>query len=556
MTMAKRHQTAKTKSDKKGRPKAEPAIVKELSDDLVGLAQLPGGPITVAGDGTIQAQAVWLSDRQLQGAQRRALAAQIGRVQGNRHLQQVVTSVQSSNRSGSRREIIVGETFQHAAAGGVGSNESVSAVGQVRAVQLAHRPGVLPSWSKRQLGRIQRQLRRLGLYRLKIDRKFGPGTKSGLVEAFGGDEWRSMRPNEILARIKKAKPPKGERGKYRLRYGEMFKDGVLDMVLGIGFDEKGAHKKKLASFKKVLEEKSRNFREDRAAAVRIYKQAGRVLGPSAFGMFFVRENALTYSPPVGRPRQIHAVVRLIVSEKGDQGAEAASAFREGMVRSDVTYYSGHGRYGSGPDFDRNMRYELFDKNGAVKTLYSYYELAGVLGEEGQKQKPKRSAWKQFKWRVRHKRIKVIGSNEGNVFLNPKNRHAGEFGAKLMYWNLKRKGGKGASPVTGRRGKLANVAKAYPERKYRLWVFDGCRTQDYVKSIRSTPRYGSRSTDILATRRTTFPSDAAATLASFLDSVLAQQSAEEISKGMDAQKKKAAGTVTYRRFGFEDNPVNR
>ena len=45
--------------------------------------ELRGGPIAAAGDGTIQAQGGRLGDPRLQTAQRQALAAQIGRVQGN-----------------------------------------------------------------------------------------------------------------------------------------------------------------------------------------------------------------------------------------------------------------------------------------------------------------------------------------------------------------------------------------------------------------------------------------------------------------------------------------
>ncbi len=91
--MAKQNQAAETKSDKKSQPRVESTVVEELTDDVADLARLPGGPIAAAGDGTIQAQAARLDDRRLQGAQRRALAARIGRAQGNRHLQRVVTAL-------------------------------------------------------------------------------------------------------------------------------------------------------------------------------------------------------------------------------------------------------------------------------------------------------------------------------------------------------------------------------------------------------------------------------------------------------------------------------
>jgi hypothetical protein len=413
----------------------------------------------------------------------------------------------------------------------------------------------LPAWSKRQLGRIQRYLRRLGLYRLKIDRIFGKGTESALVEAFGGDQWRKMAPGDILTRLKAAKRPAGKRGEHRIRYGEMFKDGVLDITLGIGYDEGDWHKPEIGEILLALIRRGFSFDRKKAAEI-LNVKAKRSLGKSAFGWFFVRENALTYKPPAGPSRAVHAVVRFVSSPSGGKGKEAAGAFLEGMTQSDVALYGGHGRYGSGPDFDRNMRYELLDRKGAVVRKIDNYEvLHKILRREGRRRRPKYSSWSQFKWRVRRNRIRVIGSNEGNLFLNAKNRHAREFGAKLMYWNLKRAGG--SKPVTGRKGKLAAAAEQNPERKYRLWVFNGCRTQDYVKSIRKTPKHGAHTTDIIASRRSLYWSDIAETLIAFLDSLLKQQSAGQIIREMDAKQDTEGRKVrSFRGFGFRDNPINR
>lgn len=85
--MKKRNQPAKAQSDKKGRPRTEPAVVAAPTSDLVGLAELMSGPVSAASDGSVAGQATWLSDGRLHGVQQRALAARIGRVQGNRHLQ-------------------------------------------------------------------------------------------------------------------------------------------------------------------------------------------------------------------------------------------------------------------------------------------------------------------------------------------------------------------------------------------------------------------------------------------------------------------------------------
>ncbi len=416
-----------------------------------------------------------------------------------------------------------------------------------------------PSWNRTEIIAIQRQLQRLGLYQIRIDGILGPMTESGLVEAFGGEQWRTLDAATATARLTAATAPAtGRRGEHRLRYGEMFRDGVLDMTLGIGFDEEGHHRHTITAFQRILT--ARGFVQDADAARRIYEQAGRAMGESAFGLFFVRENALTYTPPAAEARQVHAVVRLIFSADGSQGAVASGAFREGMAQSDIAYYSGHGRYGSGPDFDRNfMSFELLDRDGNVEQeIRDYTVLEREMRNEGRHSG--RSAWQQFLWRVNHNRINVLGSNQGNVFVNPQNRHSGEFGSRLIYWSLQRQGGTGTAPVTGQASELAQAAADYPERHYRLLVFDGCRTQDYVTSLRATPGYDSRSTDILATRRTVDWGDETGTLETFLDSVLGQQSAEQIIRGMDTQQ----GPTTpggrrggaYRGFGLEDNPVVR
>ncbi len=416
-----------------------------------------------------------------------------------------------------------------------------------------------PPWNRTEIMAIQRQLRRLGLYQIRVDGVLGPMTESGLVEAFGGEQWRTLDAATATGRLMAATAPTtGRRGEHHLRYGEMFRDGVLDMTLGIGFDEEGHHRHTIRAFQRILT--ARGFVQDADAARQIYKQAGRAMGESAFGLFFVRENALTYTPPAAEARQVHAVVRLIFSADGSEGAAASGAFREGMAQSDIAYYSGHGRYGSGPDFDRNfMSFELLDRDGNIEQeIRDYTVLEREMRNEGRRSG--RSAWQQFLWRVNHNRINVLGSNQGNVFVNPQNRHSGEFGSRLIYWSLQRQGRTGSAPVTGQAGELARAAVDHPERRYRLLVFDGCRTQDYVTSLRATPGHDSRSTDILATQRTVDWGDETGTLETFLDSVLGQQSAEQIIRGMDAQQ----GPTTpggrrggaYRGFGLEDNPVVR
>jgi hypothetical protein len=387
-----------------------------------------------------------------------------------------------------------------------------------------------PAWSKPELMPIQTELKRLGLYSKAIDGIMGNGSRSGLVEAFASESWRTMSAADVLTKLKAAKTPENA-GAKKFQYGEMFKDGVLDITLGIGFDEGGAHLDALAAFEGVLG--SRGFTVNAGLAASLFAQAGRSVGPADFGMFFCKTAALTYTPPAGPPRPIHAVVRLLCNQTGEDGGAAAGAFNDGMANSDVAYYSGHGRYGSGPDFDRNMTFELKDARGNVaQTIDDYEVLEHQLATEGKA--AGRSAWAQFEFRTKNNTLNVIGANDGNVFLNAENLHTNEFGGKLMYWNLQRQGS-GAPLQTGKTGDLGKANAKSPDHKYNIMVFDGCRTKDYVKSVRSTPGAEAGTNDILATGRTLNWGDEASTLGTFLDGIIAAQSPATVIGEMDKKQ---------------------
>lgn len=66
------------------------------------LVQQPDGQILSVGGGTIQAQVAYLGGTPAQSVQRQALVAQIGRMQGNRHLQRLVAATKSVVKQGMR----------------------------------------------------------------------------------------------------------------------------------------------------------------------------------------------------------------------------------------------------------------------------------------------------------------------------------------------------------------------------------------------------------------------------------------------------------------------
>lgn len=402
-------------------------------------------------------------------------------------------------------------------------------IAAAKAPAVAALPPAAPPWSKGEMMPIQTELARLGLYKMTVDGLFGRGTSAALVEAFGSDEWATMTAKDALARLKTAKTPEGDAAKKQFRFGEMCRDGLLDLTIGVGFDENGSHLAVIEAFTEALG--ARGFNVDAGTAAKWYAGAGRSVGNSAFGKYFTKAGALTYKPPAGPARSINAVIRFVDNGDGKSGKDAANAFSEGMTESDASYYAGHGRYGSGPDFDQNMTFDLLDAGGkVVQHLDDYEDLEKIMADQGKT--AGRDPWKQFSWAIANNRLHVNGTNEGNVFLNTANQHPGEFGGKLMYWNVLRTGGQGAEVQTGVGGGLDKKHQENPQHRYSLMVFNGCRTQDYVKSLRATPGMDAKGADVVASTRTLYWYDMANTMASFVDSVIGQQSAEATVKAMD------------------------
>ena len=407
------------------------------------------------------------------------------------------------------------------------------------------------TWTKDEVRPIQRELRRLRLYNLGLDGVLGKISDQGLVEAFGGDEWRTLDAATALERLKAADRPKSGKGGHDLRYGELFKDGLLDLTFGYGFMEELGPDQWTAYAQEIEDAlTARGYKEDAAAAEALYAKAGRKT--SGFGRYFVKPVALTYAPPAGAARAIPAIVRFIMNPGGDKGAEARGAFEEGMTAGDAAYYSGHGRYGSGPDFDRNFgKFTLLDADGNVEQVIDDYEvLGGILAKESRG----RGAWARFLQRHKEGSLTVEFSNAGNLRLNAKNLHPGEFGGKLINWAMDQTG---TTAETKDGGALAAGAAANPDRKYRVLVFDGCRTRDYQQSIRKTPGFDPRSTDIIDTTRTVGFNAEAEALMAFLDGLVGQQSAEEVVKGMNQEMKEHesgySGGGPFAGSGFGDNP---
>jgi hypothetical protein len=91
--MASQQQAAKGPQEKASQPKHQAEAAPEtMQEEVFAEGALPGG-VMAAGDSSVAGQAARLADVRFAVVQRQAMAAQIGRVAGNRYLQRVINEV-------------------------------------------------------------------------------------------------------------------------------------------------------------------------------------------------------------------------------------------------------------------------------------------------------------------------------------------------------------------------------------------------------------------------------------------------------------------------------
>lgn len=124
-------------------------------------------------------------------------------------------------------------------------------------------------------------------------------------------------------------------------YDQMFKDGVMQTTMAVGFDEDGWD---LSARRTVLE----GLQERGFEKLDVANLTDAQLKEKGFDPATIDRAATYYTKPFeheGKP--VQALVRLIDRDSPD----AKEQFSKGMKNDDLILYSGHGRRGSGPDFD-------------------------------------------------------------------------------------------------------------------------------------------------------------------------------------------------------------
>jgi hypothetical protein len=323
------------------------------------------------------------------------------------------------------------------------------------------------------------------------------------------------------------------------RYDRMFDDNLLDMTLAVGYDEgiqgyQGANLYEEYMVRQKIT--AQGFVRDDAKAKALLEKAGQNVAGS-YDSFYVKENVSTAN---GEP--VHAVIRLITSGDGQRGAANKAAALEGMNQSDVFMYGGHARYGTGLDFDANYAVTV-DWTGVPnapaegKVRYNQYDtLKKLLGGTDA------AAIQRLEQLKKQGKVTVHESNDGNIFMSEKNQHPYEFGSQLM-----------EAATAGRTNTLAEDIQGD---KYRLWLFNGCRTEDYAASLQAAakknPALNEQNLDLVLSNESLYWNDISTSLSTFLEGIVAQDSAVGLEHRLESVNIEA-GKNSHNFRGLQDNP---
>lgn len=124
-------------------------------------------------------------------------------------------------------------------------------------------------------------------------------------------------------------------------YDQMFKDGVMQTTIGLGFDEDGNDVGLRRDMLQGLNERGFQKLDVKNLTDEQLKQKG-------FNPADIDRDATYFTKPfehAGKP--VQALVKLVDRDT----PSAKDKFADGMKKDDLILYSGHGRRGSGPDFD-------------------------------------------------------------------------------------------------------------------------------------------------------------------------------------------------------------
>lgn len=124
-------------------------------------------------------------------------------------------------------------------------------------------------------------------------------------------------------------------------YDKLYADGVLNTTIAVGYDEHGEHKQQIKQTIEGLESRGYKALDVKNASDETLKKHG--IDPAK-----VDRDATYYVKDFqANGKDVHGVVKVITPDTPN----AKEKFARAMNEDEVVMYTGHGRVGSGPDFD-------------------------------------------------------------------------------------------------------------------------------------------------------------------------------------------------------------
>lgn len=173
------------------------------------------------------------------------------------------------------------------------------------------------------------------LPRHRVDGKLGSETEEA-IRRFRED--KRLAPGTdldqaALSALDKAAPPPGKSAQKSVDYEKLLADNKLTFTVAIGYDEEKWHE---GASKEMLD----FFAEQGFAGD---------VGPTGLGLFSKNEVFILNDPKSGGFDYKDVIVEVRFITPSTQNAK--EEYAKGMSQDDISIYSGHARYGTGPDFD-------------------------------------------------------------------------------------------------------------------------------------------------------------------------------------------------------------
>jgi hypothetical protein len=336
----------------------------------------------------------------------------------------------------------------------------------------------------------------------QVDGKLGGETYEA-IRRFREDQGLSPGTEmdaEALEALDKAAPPPGVAAQKSVDYARLLADDKLTFTVAIGYDENDWHEDATKEMLEFFD--TQGFTGD--------------VGPTGLGLFEKDEVFLLGDAQSGfEYKSVKVEIRFVTPSTQN----AREEYERGLSQDDITVYSGHARYGTGPDFDPAKSAAENFVIGVGSALHKSGHLKAPPGEDSH-------------WYAGHKKIEKL--------LEPRKN------------DLER---------MEQEGKL-------DKDKYQVWFFNACSTIHYLDELRDPALAGSKNRSNLDIIGTTAPiyldaevKAAKAFILSILNSDTLNQMMSsmqgEVDRWIDDTRAEGANLKKVKNQffheGFEDNP---